>query len=112
MITAGSLHDNNMSVGPYPLLLVTPAYWRGSGRIKYLGCVKQISQSFLGRICLCLLYTSNLTVVGLLWRAGQGIGTEPVMPGDILAIIQYVMQIMMSVTMLSMIFVMYPRRCV
>ena len=31
------------------------------------------------------------------------------MPGDILAIIQYVMQIMMSVTMLSMIFVMYPR---
>ena len=37
-------------VGPYPLLLVTPAYWRGSGRIKYLGCVKQISQSFLGRI--------------------------------------------------------------
>ena len=56
-----------------------------------------------------LILILNLTVVGLLWRAGQGIGTEPVMPGDILAIIQYVMQIMMSVTMLSMIFVMYPR---
>ena len=56
-----------------------------------------------------LILVLNLTVVGLLWRAGQGIRTEPVMPGDILAIIQYVMQIMMSVTMLSMIFVMYPR---
>ena len=52
-----------------------------------------------------LILVLNLTVVGLLWRAGQGIRTEPVMPG----IIQYVMQIMMSVTMLSMIFVMYPR---
>ncbi len=55
-----------------------------------------------------LILVLNLTVVGLLWRAGQGIRTEPVMSGDILAIIQYVMQIMMSVTMLSMIFVMYP----
>lgn len=64
------------------------------------------AMSLLGPSLILIL---NLTVVGLLWRAGQGIGTEPVMPGDILAIIQYVMQIMMSVTMLSMIFVMYPR---
>ena len=63
------------------------------------------AMSLLGPSLILIL---NLTVVGLLWRAGQGIGTEPVMPGDILAIIQYVMQIMMSVTMLSMIFVMYP----
>ncbi len=64
------------------------------------------AMSLLGPSLILIL---NLTVVGLLWRAGQGIAAEPVIPGDILAIIQYVMQIMMSVTMLSMIFVMYPR---
>ena len=44
------------------------------------------AMSLLGPSLILIL---NLTVVGLLWRAGQGIGTEPVMPGDILAIIQY-----------------------
>lgn len=51
----------------------------------------------------------NFTIVGLLWMGGSRVPSGEVLTGDIIAVIQYVMQIMMSVTMLSMIFVMYPR---
>lgn len=56
-----------------------------------------------------LMFVLNNTVVCLLWISGMNISTGNVTSGDIIAIIQYVMQIMMSVTMMSVIFVMYPR---
>lgn len=56
-----------------------------------------------------LMLVLNTTVVCLLWISGINISSGSIMPGDIIAIIQYVMQIMMSVTMMSVIFVMYPR---
>lgn len=54
------------------------------------------------------------TMVALIAFGGyQIINIHTAIPiGDIIAIIQYVMQIMMSVMMLSMIFVMYPRAAV
>nr|WP_122012546.1 ABC transporter ATP-binding protein [Maliibacterium massiliense] len=56
-----------------------------------------------------LLLVLNGTVVFLLWFGGQGVPSGATRTGDIIAVIQYVMQIMMSVAMLSMVFVMYPR---
>lgn len=54
------------------------------------------------------------TMVALIAFGGyQIINIRTAIPiGDIIAVIQYVMQIMMSVMMLSMIFVMYPRAAV
>ncbi|PWM47151.1 MAG: multidrug ABC transporter ATP-binding protein [Clostridiales bacterium] len=54
------------------------------------------------------------TTVALLAYGGyQIINLNEAIPiGDVIAVIQYVMQIMMSVMMLSMIFVMYPRASV
>ncbi len=56
-----------------------------------------------------LMLVLNATVVCLLWIGGLHIQSGEIMAGDIIAIIQYVMQIMISVTMMSIIFVMYPR---
>lgn len=50
----------------------------------------------------------NFSAVAILWIGGNRIQMG-VQTGDILAVIQYVMQIMMSLTMLSMVFIMYPR---
>lgn len=54
------------------------------------------------------------TTVALLAFGGYQIVTtiNGIMIGDVIAVIQYVMQIMMSVMLLSMIFVMYPRAAV
>lgn len=54
------------------------------------------------------------TTVALLAFGGYQIVTtiDGIMIGDVIAVIQYVMQIMMSVMLLSMIFVMYPRAAV
>ncbi len=51
----------------------------------------------------------NATTVALVWFGSSAVPSGHIQVGDIIAVIQYVMQIMMSVMMLSMIFVMYPR---
>lgn len=66
----------------------------------------QRAMATLGPVLMLVL---NATIVGLLWFGGNQATSGTILTGDIIAIIQYVMQIMMSVTMLSMIFVMYPR---
>lgn len=56
-----------------------------------------------------LMFVLNMTVVVLLYIGETQVKVGSVEVGDIIAIIQYVMQIMISVTMMSVIFVMYPR---
>lgn len=51
----------------------------------------------------------NFTTICLLWMSGISVYQGGIAAGDVIAIIQYVMQIMMAVTMMSIIFVMYPR---
>lgn len=51
----------------------------------------------------------NFTSIGIIWVSAGYINTGNMMVGDLIAVVQYVMQIMMSMTMVSMIFVMYPR---
>ncbi|MFV0551669.1 MAG: ABC transporter ATP-binding protein [Anaerorhabdus sp.] len=58
-----------------------------------------------------ILYATNVAL--LVFGGFQIINTiNGIMIGDVIAVIQYVMQIMMSVMLLSMIFVMYPRAAV
>lgn len=58
-----------------------------------------------------ILYATNVAL--LAFGGFQIINTiNGIMIGDVIAVIQYVMQIMMSVMLLSMIFVMYPRAAV
>lgn len=51
----------------------------------------------------------NATTIAIVAIGSRWVGQGTLLDGDIVAVIQYVMQIMMSLTMFSMIFVMYPR---
>ena len=54
----------------------------------------------------------NLTTVAIIWFGGHRISTGHMEVGDLMAFIQYAMQIMFSFIMLSMMFVMIPRASV
>ncbi|MFV0399958.1 MAG: ABC transporter ATP-binding protein [Oscillospiraceae bacterium] len=57
-----------------------------------------------------LMLTMNFTVVAILWSGAVQVSTAGgLLAGDLLAVIQYVMQIMFSLVMLAMIFMVYPR---
>ncbi|WP_312641934.1 ABC transporter ATP-binding protein [Hydrogenoanaerobacterium sp.] len=51
----------------------------------------------------------NATTIAIVAIGAKWVGQGTLLDGDVVAVIQYVMQIMMSLTMLSMIFVMLPR---
>ncbi|MBC8569341.1 ABC transporter ATP-binding protein [Zongyangia hominis] len=51
----------------------------------------------------------NFSTIGLMWFGGLRIQAGAMMVGDVMAVVQYVMQIMMSFVMMSMVFVMMPR---
>ena len=56
-----------------------------------------------------LMVIMNLTTVAIVWFGGLSANADTLMSGDLLAVIQYVMQIMFSLVMMSFVFVMYPR---
>ncbi len=51
----------------------------------------------------------NAATIGIVWLGGLQASYGGIMVGDIMAMVQYLMQILMSFTMVSMIFVMLPR---
>jgi ATP-binding cassette subfamily B protein len=51
----------------------------------------------------------NITAIAIIWLGGVESQSGGVLAGDLIAVIQYVMQIMFSLVMMSMVFVMYPR---
>lgn len=57
-----------------------------------------------------ILYTTTVALIAFGGR--QILQGMPIPVGDVIAVIQYVMQIMMSVLMLSMVFLFYPRAAV
>ena len=59
-----------------------------------------------------MMLVMNLTVVGIIWFGGIRIDTGAMQIGDLMAFIQYVMQIMFALVMASMMFVMIPRAAV
>ncbi|WHH57886.1 ABC transporter ATP-binding protein [Petroclostridium sp. X23] len=54
----------------------------------------------------------NFTTVAIIWFGGIRIDNGSMQVGDLMAFIQYVMQIMFSLIMVSMMFVMFPRASV
>lgn len=56
-----------------------------------------------------MMLIMNLTSVAIIWFGGKLIDTGDLMPGDMMAFLQYAMQILFSFIMLSMMFVMIPR---
>ena len=59
-----------------------------------------------------MMLVMNLTVVGVIWFGGIRIDNGGMQIGDLMAYIQYVMLIMFSLVMASMMFVMVPRAAV
>jgi ATP-binding cassette subfamily B protein len=59
-----------------------------------------------------MMVVLNLTTVAILWFGGIRISNGHMQVGDMMAFIQYAMQIMFSFIMLSMMFVMIPRASV
>ncbi|MGZ9585723.1 ABC transporter ATP-binding protein [Paenibacillus marinisediminis] len=56
-----------------------------------------------------MMLTFNLSTVAILWFGGLRVSDMDLEVGDLMAFIQYAIQIMYSLVMLSMIFVMVPR---
>src|SRR5690606_8176229 len=56
--------------------------------------------------------TFNLTIVAILWFGSLRVENEFLQVGSLMAFIQYAMQIMFSLMMLSMMFMMIPRASV
>src|SRR3954467_43596 len=56
-----------------------------------------------------MMVVLNLTTVAIIWFGGHRISNGSMEVGDMMAFIQYAMQIMFSFIMLSMMFVMIPR---
>ncbi|WP_214808716.1 ABC transporter ATP-binding protein [Exiguobacterium sp. s102] len=59
-----------------------------------------------------MMLVMNLTVVGVIWFGGIRINNGGMQIGDLMAFIQYVMQIMFALVMASVMFVMIPRAAV
>ncbi|OKL35725.1 ABC transporter ATP-binding protein [Domibacillus mangrovi] len=59
-----------------------------------------------------MMLVMNLTVVGVIWFGGIRIDNGGMQIGDLMAFIQYVMQIMFALVMASMMFMMVPRAAV
>ncbi|WP_342598134.1 ABC transporter ATP-binding protein [Psychrobacillus sp. FSL H8-0483] len=59
-----------------------------------------------------MMLVMNLTVIGVIWFGGIRIDNGDMQIGDLMAFIQYVMQIMFALVMASMMFVMVPRAAV
>jgi len=56
-----------------------------------------------------LMLIFNLTTICILWFGGKRIDTGDMQVGSLLAFIQYIMQMMFSILMLTMMFVLVPR---
>lgn len=59
-----------------------------------------------------MMLTLNLSIIAIVWLGGIRIDNGNMQVGDLMAFIQYAMQIMFSLMMMSMMFVMIPRASV
>ena len=59
-----------------------------------------------------LMFIMNLTSVGVVWFGSKLINTQDLLIGDMLAFIQYSMQIIMSFLIITIMFIMIPRAAV
>jgi ATP-binding cassette subfamily B multidrug efflux pump len=56
-----------------------------------------------------VMFMMNLTIIAIIWFGGRSIDRGEVQIGSLMAFMQYTMQIMFSIIMVSMMFIMVPR---
>lgn len=66
----------------------------------------------MGALMPSMMLILNFTTIGIIWFGANRINSGNMQVGDLMAFIQYVMQIMFSLIMVSMMFVMIPRAMV
>lgn len=59
-----------------------------------------------------MMLVLNLTTIGIIWYGAKSVDLGDLLIGDMMAFIQYAMQVLMSFLMLSMVFIMVPRGAV
>ena len=70
------------------------------------------TQSVMAVLMPAMMLTMNLLTVAIIWTGGQAIARSSMQVGDMMAFIQYAMQIIMAFLTISMIFIMVPRAAV
>lgn len=70
------------------------------------------AQRFMALMMPAMMIIMNLTSVAVVWFGGHQVEQGAIQVGDLMAFLQYVMHILFSMMMLSLMFVMYPRAAV
>ena len=74
--------------------------------------ISRIIMATLGGLFPTMLFVLNMTAVAILWYGGKEISIGGMQVGDMMAFIQYSMQIIMSFLIMTAVFVMIPRAAV
>ena len=71
--------------------------------------VATIANRLMGALMPLMMLILNLSIIAVLWFGGVRIDEGDIMVGDLMAFIQYLTQVMFSLLMLTMMFVLIPR---
>lgn len=74
--------------------------------------LSKIIMATMGDLFPTMMFVMNMTAVAILWYGGKEISVGGMQVGDMMAFIQYSMQIIMSFLIMTMVFVMIPRAAV
>lgn len=74
--------------------------------------ISRIIMATMGGLFPTMLFVLNMTAVAILWYGGKEISVGGMQVGDMMAFIQYSMQIIMSFLIMTAVFVMIPRAAV
>lgn len=74
--------------------------------------ISRIIMATMGGLFPTMLFVLNMTAVAILWYGGKEISLGGMQVGDMMAFIQYSMQIIMSFLIMTAVFVMIPRAAV
>lgn len=71
--------------------------------------IATIANRLMGALMPLMMLILNLSIIAVIWFGGIRIDSGDLMVGDLMAFIQYLTQIMFSLLMLTMMFVLIPR---
>lgn len=71
--------------------------------------IATIANRLMGALMPLMMLILNLSIIAVIWFGGIRINSGDLMVGDLMAFIQYLTQIMFSLLMLTMMFVLIPR---
>ena len=74
--------------------------------------LSRIIMATMGGLFPTMMFVMNMTAVAILWYGGKEISVGGMQVGDMMAFIQYSMQIIMSFLIMTMVFVVIPRAAV